>query len=344
MVGRFVPRFKISQEQRMCARTLLFCIAVLMLNWVAKAQSIDEVHVSFPGTPATPPGSETHGPVDAMAPPFRVNVNLVLVPVAVTDSLGRPVIALSQQDFTVYEEDKPQEIRYFMEEQAPISIAVLLDVSKSMSDKIDSERAAIVEFCNNANPDDEYFAITFSDQPRLLAGPTQAIDDMERRLTAVEPGGPTAMLDAIYLAEFKLRSARYRRKVIIIISDGGDNASRYTLREIKSLIQESDAQIYAIGLFDTFFVNTLEERLGKKWLREITDRTGGRTVTVDNRAKLPQAAAAISREVRNQYVLGYIPVTEGDGRWRKIKVRVSSSAVKEHIQASYKEGYMAARK
>jgi Ca-activated chloride channel family protein len=334
----------LTQEQRMCARTLLLCIAVLLLNWVAKAQSSDEVHVPFPGTPTTPTAREAHGPVDAMARSFRVDVNLVLVPVTVTDSLGRPVIALSQQDFTVYEGGKPQEIRYFTEEEAPISIAVLLDVSKSMSDKIDSERAAIVEFCNNANPDDEYFAITFSDHPRLLAGPTQAIDDVERRLIAVEPGGPTAMLDAIYLAEFKLRSARYLRKAIIIISDGGDNASRYTLREIKNLVQESDAQIYAIGLFDTFFFNTLEERLGKKWLSEITDRTGGRTITVDNRAKLPQAAAAIGREMRNQYVLGYIPGTKGDDRWRKIKVRVSSPAAKEPIQASYKQGYIAARR
>src|SRR3981189_90886 len=188
MAGRFVPRSKslvhedLTQEQRMCARTLLLCIAVLMLNWVAKAQSTDEVHVSFPAAPTPPTARETNGPMGAMAPPFRVNVNLVLVPVTVTDSLGRPVIALSQQDFTVYEGDKPQEIRYFMEEEAPISIAVLLDVSKSMSDKIDSERAAIVEFCNNANPDDEYFAITFSDQPRFLAGPTQAIDDVGRKM------------------------------------------------------------------------------------------------------------------------------------------------------------------
>src|SRR5882724_3485261 len=116
MVGRFVPRIKIFQEQRVCTGTLLLCIAVLILNWVAKAQSTDEVHVSFPGTPTTPTARETHGPVDAVAPPFRVNVNLVLVPVTITDSRGRPVIALRQQDFTVYEGDKPQEIRYFMEE------------------------------------------------------------------------------------------------------------------------------------------------------------------------------------------------------------------------------------
>ena len=139
-----------------------------------------------------------------------------------------------------------------------------MDVSKSMTDKIDTERAAIVEFFNNANPDDEYFAITFSDHPRLLSGPTRDIDDVERRLTAVDPAEPTALLDAIYLAEF--RPARCRRKAIMIISDGGDNASRYTLREIKSMVQESEVQIYAIGLFDTFFFNTLEEKLGKNGL------------------------------------------------------------------------------
>ena len=328
----------------MCARSVLLCAGVLLLNWVARAQSAEEVHVSVRSTPTTHTTGETPAPLDALARPLRVDVNLVLVPVTVTDPFGRPVIALAKQDFTVYEEDKPQEIRYFMEEEAPISISVLLDVSKSMSDKINIERAAIVEFFKNANPDDEYFAITFSDHPRLLAGPTRSIDDVERRLIAVEPGGPTALLDAIYLAEFQLRSARYRRKAIVIISDGGDNASRYTLREIKSLVQESDAQIYAIGLFDTFFFNTLEERLGKKWLNEITDRTGGRTVTVDDRESIPKAAAAISREMRNQYVLGYNPKSESAGKWRKIKVRVNSSAVKKPVQVSYRRGYAAAGK
>ena len=328
----------------MCARSVLLCAGALLLNWVARAQSPEEVHVSVRITPTTHTAGETPAPLDVLANPFRVGVNLVLVPVTVTDPSGRPVIALTKQDFTVYEEDKSQEIQYFMEEDAPLSISVLLDVSDSMRDKMDVERAAIVEFFSNANPDDEYFAITFSDHPRLIAGPTRSIDDVERRLIAVEPGGPTALLDAIYLAEIQLRSARYRRKAIVIISDGGDNASRYNLSEIKSLIQESDVQIYAIGLFDTFFFNTLEERLGKKWLDEITDRTGGRTVTVDNRAKLPKAAAAISREMRNQYVLGYSSKSESEGKWRKIKVRVNSSAVKKPLQVSYKRGYAASEK
>jgi Ca-activated chloride channel family protein len=210
-----------------------------------------------------------------------------------------------------------------------------------MTDKIDTERAAIVEFFNNANPADEYFAITFSRRPQILAGPTQSIDDIERRLIAVEPGGSTAMLDAIYLAESKLRSARYQRRAIFIISDGGDNASRYTLREIKSLVRESDVQIFAVGLFDTFFFKTIEERLGRMWLSEITDPTGGRTITVDNRARLPEAAAELSREMRNQYVLGYRPSSASTNKWRKLKVRVTSTAGEQPLQAHYKKGYQA---
>jgi Ca-activated chloride channel family protein len=265
-----------------------------------------------------------------------VDVDLVLVPVAVTDALNRPVITLQKQDFAIYEENKTQEIRYFSAEEAPISIALLIDTSESMTDKIDTERAAIVEFFNNANPADEYFAITFSRRPKVLAGPTQSMDDIERGLIAVEPGGSTAML-----AESKLRSARYQRRAIFIISDGGDNASRYTLREIKSLVRESDVQIFAVGLFDTFFFKTMEERLGRMWLSEITDPTGGRTITVDNRAKLPEAAAELSREMRNEYVLGYRPSSAGTNKWRKLKVRVTSTAGEQPLQAHYKKGYQA---
>jgi len=275
----------------------------------------------------------------AHAKPLHVDVDLVLLPVAVTDALNRSVLTLQKQNFAIYEENRAQEIRYFSAEEAPISIALLVDTSQSMSDKIDTERAAIVEFFNNANPADEYFAITFSRRPQMLAGPTQSVGDIERGLIGVEPGGSTAMLDAIYLAESKLRSARYQRRAIFIISDGGDNASRYTLKEIKSLVRESDVQIFAVGLFDTFFFKTIEERLGRMWLSEITDPTGGRTLTVDNRARLPGAAAELSREMRNEYVLGYRPSTAGTNKWRKVKVRVTSIAGEQPLQAHYKKGY-----
>ncbi len=280
------------------------------------------------------------GALSAHSRPFQAAVDVVLVPVVVTDGLNHPVLDLNQRDFTVMENGKPQDIRYFSREQAPISIALLLDVSKSMSNKIDAEQAAIAEFVKNANPDDEYFAIAFSDRPRVLAESTQSVDEVERRLVSAERGGATAMLDAIYLAETKLRSARYKRRAIVIISDGGDNASRYTLREIKQLVRESDVQIYAIGLFDSFF-HTVEEKLGKQWLSEITDETGGRTLTVNNQAKLPQAAAAVSWEMRNEYVLGYRAGNAGEGGWRAIKVRLAPSANGQRLTIHYKRGYLA---
>jgi Ca-activated chloride channel homolog len=245
-------------------------------------------------------------------------VDVVLVPVTVSDSENRPVTTLKKQDFALFEEDKRQEIRYFSVEESHLSVAILVDVSKSMSDKVNTERAAIVEFFNNAHPDDEYFAIAFSDHPRVVATATQSINELETKLTAIEPGGPTAMLDAVYLAVSKLRSARYKRKAIVIFSDGGDNASRYTLREIKSLVQESDVQIYAIGLFDTFFF--------------------------DNSMKLPEAAATSSRELRNQYVLGYRPEVASASKWRKIKVRVRRPDSDEHLHAYYRKGYLGAGK
>jgi len=259
----------------------------------------------------------------------------------VTDKMERPVMSLEKSNFALYEDGKEQQIRYFSAETEPISIAILLDVSKSMTDKLEVERAAVTEFFKNADPMDEYFAITFSEHPHLVASGTQSIDELQEKLTTIQPGGPTALLDAVYLAETQLRSARYKRKAILLITDGGDNASRFTMHEVKDLVQESDVQIYAIGLFETFIFNTFEEKMGKRWLREITDPTGGRTATVDSRLKLPGTAAEISREMRNQYVLGYPKTAGPPNRWRKIRVEVKAANVQDS-RTYYKEGYITA--
>lgn len=338
-----VMNFRLNQSIKF--QVLLLFVTIFHVS-SSPGQSLDERHIQARNDGNSPASTENLGSADVLpkpdahTKPLHVDVDLVLVPVAVTDAKNRPVIALEKQDFAVYEENKPQDIRYFSAEEAPMSIALLVDTSESMSDKIDTERAAIVEFFNNANSADEYFAITFSKCPQLLAGPTESMDELERRLIAVKPGGSTAMLDAVYLAESKLRSARYQRRAIFIISDGGDNASRYTLKEIKSLARESDVQIFAVGLFDTFF-KTIEERLGRMWLSEITDPTGGRTLTVGSVANLPKAAAELSREMRNEYVLGYRPSSTATSKWRKLKVRVTSTAGEQPLQAHYKRGYQA---
>lgn len=334
----FVP------ELPVVARLLLsfLVLTALFTNSAAHGQSEEDVHI-VPRNPSPPAVHDTHdGRFHSNQPnaSLRVNVNLVLVPVSVIDRMNRPVTTLTEDNFAVYDNEKRQEIRYFSTEQGPLSVAMLVDVSRSMADKIDIERAAIAEFFKNADPQDEYFAITFSDRPRVLAASEDSIDDVEQKLTAVQPAGPTAMLDAIYLAIHELRSARFQRKAIVIFSDGGDNSSRYTMRDIKKLAQESDVQIYAIGLFETFFFKTIEERLGKQWLSGITDITGGRTIAVENRSNVPEAAAEISRELRSQYVIGYRPPDSVPNRWRKIRVKVTARTKRPHLQTHYKQGYM----
>jgi Ca-activated chloride channel family protein len=276
--------------------------------------------------------------------PLRVDVDLVLLPVTVTDELNHPIMGLQRQDFAIYDENEQQQIQYFSADDAPISIGLILDLSKSMTNKVDTERAAVAEFFQNANPQDDYFVIAVSGRPKLIADSTRSIDTIESDIGLETPDGNTALLDAIYLGVAKLRSAQYQRKALLIISDGGDNNSRYRLKEIKSILQESDVQAYALGIFDTTLFKTFEEFMGKKWLEEITNATGGRTVTVDNLTKLPEIAAAVSWELRNQYTLGYKPKNiGGNGKWRKIKVRVIRPPGASRLQAYYKKGYQGIR-
>jgi len=336
-------------SMRMARPYGFLCLTVFLSLTTLQAQSGEDVHVvprSAPKAETTPREPEIvpagpGGRLYSQSRPLRVNVDLVLVPVTVTDAKQQPITSLGQGDFTLYEDGKPQPIHYFSLEAEPISIAVLFDVSRSMTNKVDLERAALVEFFLNADPRDEYFAIAFSNRPRLLAASTDSIDDMQEKLTTIVPGGPTAMLDAIYLAQAQLRSAKYKRRAIVLITDGGDNASRYTMREIKRLSQESDVEIYALGLFETFFFNSFEEFMGKKWLRGITDRTGGQTVTVDSREKLPALAAEVSREMRSRYVLGYTPTSAPLHRWKNLRVEVKSSGAGRQFHAHFKNGYYA---
>jgi Ca-activated chloride channel family protein len=273
--------------------------------------------------------------------PLRMDVDLVLVPVTVSDARNRPVIGLKKQHFALYQDNEKQEIRYFSTEDAPVSVGLLLDVSKSMSSKFDAERVAVSEFFKNANAHDDYFVVTFSDHPKLVTGSTQSIDTIQSNLAAEKPDGNTALFDAIYDGVARMRSAQYRRRAILIISDGGDNHSRHHLREIKRQVQDSDVEVFAIGLFDTGPFKTLEEALGKRWLSEITDATGGRTIAVDSVSRLPDAATTISREMRDQYILGYRPNgVVGHGTRKKIQVQLTLPPGSSALHAYYKTGYV----
>lgn len=337
---------------------IVICVVLSFFAWIscvipsnAQSQPADQPHI-VPRTPAGPVSArstsesrDSDRALNVQMRRLRVGVNLVLVPVAVTDPANRLVTDLQKTDFIVYEGKEKQEIQSFSVESEPISVGVILDVSKSMSDKIDTEREAVAEFFKNANPQDDYFVITLSDRPRLVADTTQSIDEIEEKLTYAVPSGNTALLDGIYVGVAKLRTARYKRRALLVISDGGDNHSHYSARETKSLVQEADVLVYSIGIIDNMPVpgfKTIEEKLGKHLLTEITDTTGGRTVVADNRTKVAGIAATLSRELREQYVLGYRPTNAAhDGKWRKIKVRVAASRDESALHAYYKRGYYA---
>jgi Ca-activated chloride channel family protein len=346
-----------TDQGRVLRTSVFFCLATLLLTPWARAQSTDEVHVvprneSGHATPAPifePPSNDSA--LNAHTRALRADVDLVLIPATVTDAKNRPVIDLQKQNFTVYEGNEPQEIRNFSTEDAPISVGLILDVSKSMSNKFEVERKAVAEFFNGANPEDDYFVITLGDRPRIVADTTESLEQIQAKLAMVIPNGNTALLDGIYLGVDKLSSARYQRRALLIISDGGDNHSHYTSREIKKLIQEADVLIYSIGIFDNMPVpvfKTIEEKLGKRLLTQITEETGGRTIAADDRSKVPEIAADISRELRQQYLLGYRSSNAAhDGKWRKIKLQVSASTSADSmppLHAYYKKGYLAPEK
>jgi len=330
-----------------CRIALLPVLAVVLYPAVCRAQ--DEVHVVPPkphlSTKGDVSGTSASTQPDSHMKPMRVDVDLVLVPLVVTDGMNRPVLTLTKNDFTIYENDQRQRIQDFSKEDAPISVGMILDFSKSMTNKFETERAAVSEFFKNANPDDDYFAIAISDHPRLIADSTQSIEDLQQKLSLAIPAGNTALLDAIYLGVTQMRFARYQRRALLIISDGGDNHSYYNERETKALAQEADVMMYSIGIFDNMPVpvfKTIEEKLGKRLLTGITELTGGRTVAADNRDKIPEIAATISRELRQQYVLAYRSTNaHHDGKWRKIRVETPTTEGSQALHLHYKKGYIA---
>lgn len=286
-------------------------------------------------------GDLTSANLTAHVRPLKVDVDLVLVPVTITDPLNRLVTGLEKENFQLFDGNAQQEIRSFSSEDAPVSLGVIFDSSGSMSSKMDRAKDAVVEFFKTANPQDEFFMITFSDEPEEVSDFTSSVDEIQNKLVYAVPRKRTALLDAIYMGVSKMRQAKYAKKALLIISDGGDNHSRYTEGEIKALVKEADVMIYAIGIYDRYF-QSQEERLGPALLTEISELTGGRAFTIDNPNDLADVATKIGIELRNQYVLGYRPnKIVHDGKWRKIKVKLMPPKGLPPLRVYARTGYYA---
>jgi Ca-activated chloride channel family protein len=273
--------------------------------------------------------------------PLKSSVDLVLVPVTITDPMNRLVTGLEKENFQLFEGGAGQEIKTFSSEDAPVSLGVIFDSSRSMSSKMDRAKDAVMEFFKTANPQDEFFMITFSDAPEVVSDFTNSVDEIQNKLVYAVPQRMTALLDAIYMGVTKMRQAKYAKKALLIISDGGDNHSRYTENEIKALVKEADVTVYAIGIYDRYFA-TPEERLGPELLGEVAELSGGRAFTVENPNDLADVATKIGIELRNQYVLGYRPQNAlRDGKWRKIKVKLLPPKGLPPLRVYARTGYYA---
>jgi Ca-activated chloride channel family protein len=320
-----------GSKTRLLLSLLLTCV---LLNPGAIAQQ------AGPTKPAPEPPKEQQ---KKTAPAIRVDVDLVLVNVTVTDPFNRLVTGLEQENFRVFEDNTEQEVIHFTSEDVPISIGVIFDLSGSMSNKVDKARLAAVQFFKTANPQDEFFLVSFNDRAQLTSQFTNSVEELQTRLMYTSAHGRTALLDAIYLGLSQMRGARNAKRALLILSDGGDNHSRYNESDIKNFVKESDVQLYAMGIYDPLgFRRTPEELNGPSLLTELAELTGGRVFPVENLNDLPDVATKIGMELRNQYVLGYKPSNhQRDGHWRKIKLRLRPPKGLPPLNTYAKTGYYA---
>jgi len=271
---------------------------------------------------------------------IRVDSNLVLIPVSVTDARNHPVVGIDAGRFRVFDGKVEQEVVSVSTDDTPLSVGIVFDGSASMAGKLSKAREAVVEFLKNADPDDEFFLVNFAGTAEVAVPFTTSGPEIQNRLMYAATKGKTALLDAVHLAAETMKDARNPRKALLIVSDGGDNDSRYTRTEIRDALRETDVWIYAIGVYASETVTLPEEEHGGPMLlAQLAEETGGRHFPVFRPKDLPEAAGKIGLELRNQYLVGYRPSkVESDGKFHKVQVRLVDSG---NLHLSWRPGYYA---
>ena len=248
---------------------------------------------------------------------IRLDVNLVQLPVTVTDDKGRSVPGLTRDAFRVLVDGKPQPITVFQGEDAPVTAGIVLDNSASMDSKKAEVVAAALAFARGSNPLDQMFVVHFSDHSRLGLPPqtpfTGDISALEQAISRFDLGGTTALYDALMFAQLQFRQAVYARRVLLIITDGADNSSTANLRDVVVNAQKAGVTLFAVGMFDE---NDHDRNIPE--LTQLAEDTGGRSFFPDAIADITRVCAEIAREIRREYTLGF-PGAE-DGTYHHIDV------------------------
>jgi VWFA-related protein len=274
-----------------------------------------------------------------------VHSDLVLIPVTVTDRNGKAVSGLEKEHFRIFEDAEEQQICHFLKEDVPASIGIVFDASDSMTSKMPKAVEAVNTLLRSAKPDDEFFFVRFSTAARVTVPMTTDAEEIRRAVESVRIGGTTALLDGVRVAMREMQHAHNQRKAIIIISDGEDNSSRWTVWELKNAVREQDIVIHSIGINDppsAYAECRSGQACGMALLRDIATETGGHWFDVRRVKQLPDVAAKISSLLRNQYVLGYVPSrSEKDGTYRKIELKVEPPKGLSRLHAVWRQGYYA---
>ncbi len=273
---------------------------------------------------------------------LRVDTNLVLIPVSVSDPLNRPVTGLEKENFRLFEDKQERTITTFAMEDEPVAVGLVFDTSGSMGDKLRQSRLAAHTFLQSSNPEDEFFLVEFDNAPRLAVPLTSDPGAIENQLVFQKSKGSTALLDALMLALHEMRKSKKNKKALLLITDGGDNNSRYSEAEVKNLLTESDCLVYAIGVFEVNMAGrTPEEAAGGDLLTKIAESTGGRLYPASAN-DLSDTAQKIGVDLRNRYVLGYQPASQQrDGRYHRVQVVVVPPRGLPPLRAHWRVGYYA---
>jgi Ca-activated chloride channel family protein len=274
---------------------------------------------------------------------LTVDVELVQLPVSVLDKDGLPVRGLQREHFTVFEDKVQQDISLFKQEDIPLSIGLVIDASGSMTDKLERLNTAAMTFVRESNPDDETSIVSFADEANLEQDFTRNTRKLSQSLAAITPNGNTALYDAVFLAARHLNEqGAHEKKVLLVVSDGEDNKSKYKLNEVLSALQESKIILYSVGLLSSESVFAYTPDGGKKALKKLAEATGGASFFPKNVNQVEEICRRIARDLRNQYTIGYKPSNEKmDGSWRKVQVRVNPPKTTSNIKVRSKQGYYA---
>ncbi len=275
--------------------------------------------------------------------PIKVKTDLVTLTATVTDPYGRYVSGLGKGVFTIVDNNVEQEITFFSDVDAPVSVGILFDVSGSMSnEKIAKARKALERFIGTSHPSDEYFLIAFNSRAQLLMDRTRDGEALLRKLTLVKAKDNTALYDAVYLGVERVTRGTHQKRAMLIISDGQDNASRYNFGEVRRLMKESDVVTYSVGIMDGRDTGSSLGMQGQAFLDELSSVSGGKSFYPQTDIEMDEIFERIALELRNQYSIGYIPKDfQPDGKWRKVKVKIKPPRGLPRLTVRSREGYYA---